>query len=539
MPFVPPPAESHDLPAALLLLLGLCLPSPCRAELPDARPHIIAHRCYNAAERAPENSLEALRAALCRDFLYGVEMDVWVTADDVVVVYHDEAIKGLSLERSRYDELRGQRLPNGEALPTLASFLALLKEKPAMRVVIEIKQHASAENGLRAADAVLRLVREYGLEAQVEYQSFDPAICERLIRRDAAAVVGYPRGDRSPAELRAHGFRIMDDHYGLLFAAPARIQEARQSGLRANVYTTNSWADMLHAANLGLDCICTDFPEDLRALLAWREHSWLSLLLTNKTVSLTLSALRNTPLAIVYALQESCEGMAAACRNPPGCASLTLPQFCSLLSGVLLLLAWVAVACRRKGKREPRESRRRQSLLPSFCSLRGRVSPLAFWWRQLVLIVPLWLGTYGACLAGKQGLLFGLADDVAVLSVLMSQLCPTSLLAAALPCVELHYAGAGAAPWGLSLGSVAASLLALFCLALSLFAAWCSLALVLRRLRDSRPGLWTLPLCLSLLWAQFIMLTAQRPVWLDDALVLLVLLIPALCACLPGRRRLP
>ncbi len=529
------------LPAALLFLLGLCLSAPCRAEFPDSpapRPEIIAHRCYNAAERAPENSPEALRAALRRDYLYGVEMDVWVTADDVVVVYHDESINGLSLERSRYEELREHKLANGEPLPTLASFFALLREKPAIRAVIEIKQHASAENGLRAADAVVRLVREYGLERQVEYQSFDPAICERIIRSDVAALVGYPRGDMPPAELRARGFRIMDDHYGVAFAAPSRIRDAQQRGLRANVYTTNSWADMLHAANLGVDCICTDFPEDLRALLAWRENSVLRPLLMNAQLTMALSALRNTPLAIVYALQESCGGVAAVCRVLPGGAFLSLPQFCSILSGLLLLTAFAAVACRRGVKREPRECRRRQSLLLSFCSRRGRVSPLAFWWRQLLLIIPLYLGTYGACLAGKQGLLFGLSDDVAVLSVLLSQLCPTSLLASAVACVEVHYAGA-AAPWGLALGSVPASLLALFCLALSLFAAWCSFSLVLRRLRDSRPGLWTLPLCLSLLWAQFIMLTAQRPVWLDDALVLLVLLIPAICTSLPSRRRLP
>ncbi len=37
-------------------------------------------------------------------------------------------------------------------------------------------------------------------------------------------------------------------------------------------------------------------------------------------------------------------------------------------------------------------------------------------------------------------------------------------------------------------------------LVLLLLALWCSFALILRRLRDTRPGLWALPLCLPGLW---------------------------------------
>ncbi len=520
----------HLLVKSLLLLLllpGVFLPLSASA----GNPRIIAHRCCNVAENAPENSREALQAALKRPYLYAVEMDVWVTADGVVVVHHDSVMGAFCLETSRYEELKNERLPNGEPLPTLASFLEQLRQTPSIRAVIEIKQHADAANGLRAADAVLRLVREYGVEKQVEYQSFDPAIGQRIIRNCPEALVGYPRGEVTPAELPPRGFRIMDYHYGELFTKPSWIQEARQLGVQANAYTVNSCLDMLHAANLGVDAITTDFPDALRSVLAWRQETPLKPLVTQAPLTSALSALRNTPLAIVYALQDAC-GKAAGGPEPD---SLALAQFCSLWSGGVLLLVLAGVAlcsCRRSSSTLPPPQAAcggspRQGLF-SFCSPRGRIAPWAFWWRQLVLTLPLYVCTSCACLAGLGG--------ASSLSVLLTQACPPGFYASALACVGGHYAAEpGVVPWPVGSAPVAPAL-GIFCLLLSLLAAWCSFALVLRRLRDTRPGLWVLPLCLMLPWWQFIMLTQHRPVWMDDALILLVLLVPMVCLSLPGRR---
>ncbi len=524
--------------AALLLLPGASHAAPCgtgEADPPPRQPAIIAHRCYNAAESAPENSLEALRAALRRDYLYAVEMDVWITADGVVVVHHDDSIDGVSLERSRYDELQEHKLANGEPLPTLASFFEQLRETPGIKAVIEIKEHADTANGRRAADAIVQLVRAYGLEKQVEYQSFDSAICRQVMLNAPDAAVGYPRGDVPPAALPAQGFRIMDYHYGDMFSKPRWIREAQQSGLSANVYTLNSCADMLHAANLGIDGITTDFPEALRAVLKWREHSTLHPLLTNQHLTWALSALRNTPLALVYALQDSASGAASALQRCLHLHSLSLTQFFSLLSGVTLLLAfatsaWVALRRKEFCPPPPEHGGRLRRVFLSFSSPCGRISPLAFWWHQLALTLPLYLCTCTACLAGTSGQALCWLDEASVLSVLLSQVCPTGLLASGLACVQVHYAG-GSTP-----ASPLVTLSALPCLMLSLLAAWCCLSLVLRRLRDSRAGLWAFPLCLTLLWTQFIMLTKHRPVWLDDALIALVLLMPVVCLSLPSRK---
>ncbi len=536
---------------ALLLLLfsALCAAFFCaEASCPLHEPRIIAHRCYNAAEEAPENSLEALKSALKREYLYAVEMDVWVTADGVVLVHHDGVIGSSLLECSRYEEVKDVRLANGECLPTLASFLDLLRTKPALKAVIEIKEHVYAENGLRAADAIMCLVREYGVESQIEYQSFDVAICRRIISHDPTAVVGYPRGDLPPAELERRGFRIMDYHYGLLFARPSWIAEARARGIQPNAYTLNSRLDMLHAANLGIGCITTDFPEDLRRVLEWRRKSALSPLMSKPQLTRALCALRNAPLAIVYALQESCRNPAESFKALLGLDSLSLVSFYSLLSAAFLLLVFAAMAWYELRRRASRQARLCAELpgrgavpafLLSFCSPCGRIAPLAFWWRQFLLIFPLYLCTRYACLVGQsmQGQVWGLLDEASVLSVLLTQLCPPGLYASGLACLGVHYAGEFShAPVFISTCLPAAGLL---CLLLSLLAAWCCLALVLRRLRDARFGLLALPLCLTLPWTQFIMLTMHRPVWLDDALLLLVFFVAMLCLCLPSRGGIP
>ena len=57
---------------------------------------IIAHRGYWKAEGTFENSISSAKsaAAIGAD---GIEVDVWITADDSIVVNHDEIYHGLDI----------------------------------------------------------------------------------------------------------------------------------------------------------------------------------------------------------------------------------------------------------------------------------------------------------------------------------------------------------------------------------------------------------------------------------------------------------
>jgi len=93
------------------------------------RPLFVAHR--GASDRALENSPSAFVQALA-DGADMIEFDIRLSADGVPVVFHDArtgrtAMENLAVALTPWARLRGVRLKNGEALPSLAEVLALLR----------------------------------------------------------------------------------------------------------------------------------------------------------------------------------------------------------------------------------------------------------------------------------------------------------------------------------------------------------------------------------------------------------------------------
>ncbi len=167
---------------------------------------------------------------------------------------------------------------------------------------------------------------------------------------------------------------------------------------------------------------------------------------------------------------------------------------------LLLILTSTLLFCRPS-----RESERvllANELLLSFISPCGRLGRAGFWKRQLVLAPIVWLGSFACCLGQlmREGVCVFSAlrttDPLPEIAMCISSSTLPNLCMFGWGSVEAEnlssaFYGADALHSPLSGGE----LLALG-LALLLPAAWCTLAQMLRRLRDTRPGVWGLPLCL-------------------------------------------
>jgi glycerophosphoryl diester phosphodiesterase len=101
----------------------------------------IAHRGLWSPGGAPENSLAAFQAACAAG--YGIELDVQLTADDHVVVFHDDQLERLTGAAGRVRdhtaaELADLRLTGSdETIPSLAEALAVVGHRA--MVCIELK----------------------------------------------------------------------------------------------------------------------------------------------------------------------------------------------------------------------------------------------------------------------------------------------------------------------------------------------------------------------------------------------------------------
>lgn len=111
---------------------------------------VIAHRGYWKTEGSAQNSIRSLERA-SEIGAYGSEFDVHLTADNVLVVYHDNDIQGKHIQSCTYDELKDLQLSNGEKLPTLEQYLKRAKKLKNIRLIFELKSHDTPERNRDAA----------------------------------------------------------------------------------------------------------------------------------------------------------------------------------------------------------------------------------------------------------------------------------------------------------------------------------------------------------------------------------------------------
>lgn len=137
----------------------------------------IAHRGLHDASRGIiENTLGAARAAVERGF--SIECDVLLSADEVVVVFHDDTLERLTTAEGRvadrtHADLAGLTLRGtDETIPDLARLLAVIDGR--VGLVIELKSTFGPEVETRLAERVAATLEGYS--GPVVTKSFDPRL---------------------------------------------------------------------------------------------------------------------------------------------------------------------------------------------------------------------------------------------------------------------------------------------------------------------------------------------------------------------------
>lgn len=227
-----------------------------------AKPQIIAHRGHWTAADGAQNSIEALLKA---DSIhcYASEFDVWLTADSVLVVNHDaETPAGVHIETANAAQVVAAKLKNGEPLPTLQQYLEAAKKLPNLRLVLELKEHDSRAHERKAVRQILKMVKDMGLEARIEYITFSrDAFADFQKLAPKGTPVYYLSGDYIPEQTAAIGAAGIDYNLSKLKKNPDWIKRAHDLGQKVNVWTVNKTTDLQWCIDNGVDFITTNDPE--------------------------------------------------------------------------------------------------------------------------------------------------------------------------------------------------------------------------------------------------------------------------------------
>lgn len=225
---------------------------------PIRNPKIVAHRGYHPGKVA-ENSLASLIEAQ-KVGVYGSEFDVYVTTDDVVVLYHDPKLTdGRRIDACSYDDIKDFTLENGEKIPTFEQYLEQAKKYPGVKLVCEIKTHQDETKNLRAVNACAAAVNKHGLAHQMVWIAFNYNICKKLVELYPDSQIQYLNGDKAPSVVYADGINGIDYKDSKL--KDSWITQAHSLGMEVNVWNLDDTSDMLKYISKGVDYITTNESE--------------------------------------------------------------------------------------------------------------------------------------------------------------------------------------------------------------------------------------------------------------------------------------
>ena len=219
-------------------------------------PSIIAHRGASGREFENSRAAFARAAELGAD---GVELDVHSSSDGIILVHHDAELPGLGpIGHLSYMEMQEFRLPNGESVPTLPEVLEILGDPD---VYVEVKTLSPA------FDPTLFSVLDQGpAPSRYAVHSFD----HRIIARLGAQRPTLPRGillSSYPLDplalLRAAGADTIWQDHTLIDTAIVNTVHGARGKLIA--WTVNQPRDAVRLARLGVDGLCGNYPDRLRA----------------------------------------------------------------------------------------------------------------------------------------------------------------------------------------------------------------------------------------------------------------------------------
>ncbi|MCE8051110.1 glycerophosphodiester phosphodiesterase [Halomonas daqingensis] len=253
---------------------------------------VIAHRGSSMA--APENTLAAIERAV-EDRSHYVEIDVRLSADGEVVLYHDRSLQRLTGDPRNVRDLTLEELRQfdvgswfgdafvGERIPTLDEAFAAVRGRSAL--MIDMKPDPGLEEALVEAviDSLHRenearrecLARASAAEAarcgtpdaaeETRLAVMSSGVLEMVKEREPELRVTLLAQLVMPGTLDRRSFDALGLRHNRI--TPNEIRLARELGYEVHAWTVNDRARMSQMIDLGVDAIITDYPERLVELV--------------------------------------------------------------------------------------------------------------------------------------------------------------------------------------------------------------------------------------------------------------------------------
>ncbi len=224
---------------------------------------IYAHR--GASDQYPENTMLAFKKAI-EQGADGIETDVHLTKDNVLVLIHDETIDRTSngqgwIKDYTYEELLQFDFSHHQSnikqnIPRLEELLDLVK-KSNIGLNIELKTDCIDYKGIEAK--TVELVKQYDLLDSVIFSSFNIETLIHLMKIEPNAKTGY-LFERNFADqlMKAKHYHIRYLHPRHTLLLDKVVKLSNENGFLLNVWTVNHIDEIKKMKDFGVTICITN-----------------------------------------------------------------------------------------------------------------------------------------------------------------------------------------------------------------------------------------------------------------------------------------
>lgn len=233
-----------------------------------------AHR--GASGYYPENTLISFEKAIGMG-CGGIETDLHLTKDGVLVLIHDEKISRTTNGTGWVKDYSYKKLSKldagswlskefcGERIPTAEELICLVKDKDII-INFELKNGIVPYEGME--EKTIDLIHKYNMQHKVILSSFNHysmARCREISEGIKTGVL-YEEGLYKPYNYaKTAGANAIHPNYQVI--NEEIVKESKAAGIDVNIYTVNDEKHMRHFVNMKVDGIITNYPDKLHKVL--------------------------------------------------------------------------------------------------------------------------------------------------------------------------------------------------------------------------------------------------------------------------------
>ena len=235
---------------------------------------VTAHRGYSGIY--PENTMLAFQKAA--DFADEIELDVQLSKDGKVVIFHDETLERLTGNKSLlaelpYDELiklNTAKMVYGDRygfnpIPSFEEYLAWVKNTNIV-TNIELKNGRIYYEGLE--EKTIDLIVKYGMQERVYFSSFNHVSlikCKKINPAIGCGALVFMPMTNAGYCVKSNGLDFY--HPDMKSLNDETSTNCEKHGVGINVWTIDDMPGLLKAKNWKCRSVITNFPDICRAWL--------------------------------------------------------------------------------------------------------------------------------------------------------------------------------------------------------------------------------------------------------------------------------